>query len=248
VERSLPLVRWSGCEAVWVSGDDAEAWAAGLGAMLRTPVGAPPYAPAHAPHIARLPTEDPGTAWLALAVAAGPRSPVLNLLPEAARPWSPSRGQRVTGGMIGVTALLALSLIVTHTIRTERYLGRLTQEIQRLDPDTKIVEGLAAELARKRRALAALESAHDRRIQALPVLRELTETLPGGAWLQALNADRQGVELTGQADSASALIPLLEASDRLERVEFTSPVTKSEHREQFRIRAAWEAGPKGPGR
>jgi hypothetical protein len=52
--------------------------------------------------------------------------------------------------------------------------------------------------------------------------------------------DRQGVELTGQADGASALIPLLEGSSRLERAEFTSPVTKAQGKEQFRIRAAWE--------
>jgi hypothetical protein len=55
--------------------------------------------------------------------------------------------------------------------------------------------------------------------------------------------DHQGVELTGQADGASALVPLLEASGRLERAELTSPVTKSQSKEQFRIRAAWERHP-----
>src|SRR5256885_10912486 len=40
-----------------------------------------------------------------------------------------------------------------------------------------------------------------------------------------------------------SLIPLLENSPRLERVEFSSPVTRGrDNREQFRIRAAWEAG------
>jgi hypothetical protein len=57
--------------------------------------------------------------------------------------------------------------------------------------------------------------------------------------------DRLGVELTGQSDAASTLIPLLEASSRLERVEFTSPVTKVQNKEQFRIRASWERAPKG---
>ena len=61
-----------------------------------------------------------------------------------------------------------------------------------------------------------------------------------GAWLQALTMDRQGIELTGQADGASALVPLLEASSWLERAELTSPVTKTQDKEQFRIRAAWE--------
>src|SRR3989475_3360547 len=58
-----------------------------------------------------------------------------------------------------------------------------------------------------------------------------------------LSFDTKGVELTGQAAQASALIPVLENSPLLERVEFSSPVTRGRDREQFRIRAAWEAAP-----
>ena len=64
--------------------------------------------------------------------------------------------------------------------------------------------------------------------------------------VQGVTMDNQGVELVGQSDAASSLIPLLEASDRLERVEFTSPVTKAQNKEQFRIRAAWERPPRDP--
>jgi Tfp pilus assembly protein PilN len=88
--------------------------------------------------------------------------------------------------------------------------------------------------------LAGLDSVQRGSLPALPALRELTEALPDTAWLQALSMDREGVELTGQADAASQLIPLLEASRWLERVEFTSPVTKLQGKEQFRIRASWE--------
>jgi hypothetical protein len=65
--------------------------------------------------------------------------------------------------------------------------------------------------------------------------------------------DRQGLEVTGQAAAASQLIPLLDGSPSLERVEFTAPVTKVQAKEQFRIRASWEepaaprAGPPGSG-
>ena len=73
------------------------------------------------------------------------------------------------------------------------------------------------------------------------MLRELTEIVPSDAWVTYLAFDPKGVELTGQAGAASTLIPLLENSPRLERVEFASPVTRGRDREQFRIRAAWEA-------
>lgn len=241
IQRSLPLVRWSAAEDVWLSGDEAETARADLAGALGVPVSPPPYAEAFVPLVAALPTEREGAALLALAVAATPRNPVLNLLPVRARPWTPSREQLVTAGVIVVTALLGLGLALTHVIKRERYVARVTEEVRRLEPDAKAVEALAAELTRKRRVVSALELAQASRIQALPALGELTETLPAGAWLQSLVMDRQGVELTGQADEASSLIPLLEASTRLERAEFTSPVTKTQNKEQFRIRAAWEA-------
>ena len=69
----------------------------------------------------------------------------------------------------------------------------------------------------------------------------MTEVVPNDAWLTMLTFDAKGVELTGQASQASLLIPLLENSPKLERVEFASPVTRGRDKEQFRIRAAWEA-------
>ena len=140
---------------------------------------------------------------------------------------------------MAVTALLALGLAFTHTIKVERHVGQLTQEIRRLEPEAKVVEGLAAELARKRRILSALDAVENDHIRALPVLHEMTETLPAGSWLQALTMDRQGVELTGQSDSASTLIPLLEGSARLERVDSRRPSPRR------RTRSSSASGPAG---
>jgi Tfp pilus assembly protein PilN len=246
IGRSLPVVRWSGADLVWLTGlspDDAQIWRDDLTVTLGVPATAPPFAASVLPLVAALPTGDAGAGLLALAVASESRSPALNLLPAAARPWSPSRGQLVTAAMVAVVALLGLSAALVHVVRQERYLGRVTEEIRRLEPEAKAVDALAEEVGRKRRVLAALVSAQKASVPALPVLRELTETLPAGAWLQALAMDREGVELTGQADGASALIPLLEASSRLERAEFTSPVTKAQSKEQFRIRASWGKAP-----
>lgn len=240
ISRSLAMARWTECETVWLTGSHTEGEMADLAALMGVPVSAPPYAADRAPLLAALPVEARGPAILALAVAAGARNPTLNLLPAEARLWTPSRELLVSAGIIGIAALLGLALTLTHAIRTERYLDRLSREIRRLAPEVKAVERLAAELGQKQRVLAAIQAAEDGRLTALPFLRELTETLPQDAWLQGLTLDRQGIELVGQSDTASALIPLLEASDRLERVEFTSPVSKTQNKEQFRLRAAWE--------
>ncbi|HEY7039829.1 MAG TPA: PilN domain-containing protein [Methylomirabilota bacterium] len=240
IRRSLPLVHWSDCQVVWLSGTDAPGWESALETALSVEVSAPPYAESKLPLVEALPADEQDGALLALAVASGSRHPSLNLLPKDARPWAASREQMVTVGLMAITAFLGLTLALTHVIKTERYLDRLSGEIHRLDPEVKTVEGMASELARKRRLLAALQTVQDARVPALPALRELTDLLPPAAWLQGITMDGQGVELVGQSDAASSLIPLLEASERLERVEFTSPVTKAQNKEQFRIRASWE--------
>jgi Tfp pilus assembly protein PilN len=248
IQRSLPLVGWRDYQAVWLSGDDAEAWLTAFGAvdLLGAPLSPPPYAKPSATLVGALPPESRGTALLALAVATGSRPPRLDLLPGDLRPWRLSRAQLVTAGMVIVTVLLGLAVAFTHVHKTERYLEGLTTEIRRLDSDAKAVDGLAAELARKRSLLHALQSVKAARIEPLPVLRELTETLPASVWLQALSMGKDGVELTGQADSASQLIPLLETAQWLERAEFTSPVTKTQSKDQFRIRAAWKTPSAAP--
>ena len=99
------------------------------------------------------------------------------------------------------------------------------------------------DLEHQRRLLATAQTIAAASLRPLPLLRELTETLPTDVWLTTLTLDAKGVELTGQASTASALIPLLENSPSLEHAEFASPVTRGRDREQFRIRAGWERQP-----
>src|SRR6266850_1238359 len=171
-----------------------------------------------------------------------PAGPPLDLLPLPLRPRRLSRPQAITLGVAGVTAALLVAALAVPGIREQGYLGRINAEIARLDPDVRAVERVQRELERKRKLLGTITGIEASAVRPLPVLRDLTDLLPTDTWLTTLSLDSKGVELTGQAAAASALIPLLENSPRLERVEFSSPVTRGRDKEQFRIRAAWEAG------
>jgi Tfp pilus assembly protein PilN len=105
----------------------------------------------------------------------------------------------------------------------------------------RAAERVVRDLERKRKLLGTINGLETNAVRPLPVLRELTDLMPTDTWLTTLSLDAQGIELTGQAAAASTLIPVLENSPRLERVEFSSPVTRGRDKEQFRIRAAWEA-------
>jgi len=241
IQRSFTLVRWRGCDTVWVSGDGQPEVTSALTERGMT-VTEPPYTPRARGLLAAV-TETPrGALDLAVAVAAGRLRP-LELLPVGLRPRQITRPQLVTAGFAAATILLALGALLAPGWRETRRLADLNARITRLDTDVRATERVLQDLERNRRLLATIQSLENSSVRPLPLLRELTELLPNDAWLTLLSADTKGVELTGQASAAAALIPLLENSPRLERVEFSSPVTRGRDKEQFRIRASWEGSP-----
>ena len=240
IRRSLAAVRWRECDAIWVSGDlpvDAL-----VGAALPAAVCEPVYAARVRERVAALPVDDRGAHELALGVALARRGRPLDLLPLRLRPRRLSRAQGLTLAVACATALLLITALLVPGLREQRYLNRINAEVTRLDPQVRAVERVVRDLERKRKLLGTINGLETSALRPLPVLRELTDLLPTDTWLTTMSLDAKGVELTGQAAAASALIPLLENSPRLERVEFSSPVTRGRDKEQFRIRAVWEAG------
>ncbi len=166
-----------------------------------------------------------------------------NLMPQELRPRPFPWPVAVTAALAAIALLLALAVPALTAIRDERRLLALNRAIEGVATDVRRAEELAAEVERARREVETLRSFEAQHVRALPFLRELTEMLPPDVWLTNLSVDRKGIELAGFANAASQLIPLLEASPGLERVEFTSPVTKGRDREQFRLKATWERPP-----
>src|SRR5262249_39517384 len=148
--RSVPLVGWEQCDVVWLSGDDAAAWISGdeLAAALGTPVSTPPYDARRSGVVAAIPQESHGGGLLALATALGARRPAFDLLPAALRPWKLTRPHLVTAGIVCATVLLGLIFAISHVVLAERYLGRVDDEIRRLQPPAK---GGGTPAARRRR-------------------------------------------------------------------------------------------------
>ncbi len=166
-----------------------------------------------------------------------------NLMPDELRPRPFPWPVAVTAGLAAATLLLGLTIPAVSLIRDERGLQALTQALDRLAPEVREVEQLAGVVERARREVGTLRSFGAQHVRALPLLRELTELLPQDVWLTNFSVDRKAIELAGFANAASQLIPALEGSPTLERVEFTSPVTKGRDREQFRLKAGWEQTP-----
>lgn len=250
IARSLGIVGWQRPDAVWISGD-ATSPAAAIDGPLRR-LGVPVTEPTYSRSARRLLQAHDGPvsggALLALAVAAGRGARPLDLLPRPLRPRRLSRAQGLTAGVAAVTLALVILALLVPGYREDHRLAAIGAELARLGPQARAAEEIARELERKRRLLATIDALESGTTRPLPVLRDLTELLPDDAWLTTLSLDAKGIEMTGQAVAASALIPILENSPWLERVEFASPVTRGRDREQFRIQAAWEGRAAAPGR
>jgi len=234
--RSFAGARWRGCNAIWVSGDGA---AAAPLLDLGVPISDPPWSSRAERRLAQV-TEPRGALELALATACNRGIHALDLIPPAIKPRRFTKQEILTGGALAATAVLALAALLVPGFVENRRLARLNGEIARIEPDVRAVERVARELDQKRQLVGVVEKINGSALQPLGLLRELTDIVPSDAWVTYLALDAKGVEITGQAGAASNLIPLLENSPRLERVEFASPVTRGRDREQFRIRAAWE--------
>ncbi len=241
IRQSLTVLRWRTCDAIWLSGESEYVGAAF--APLGAPVSAPPYTATARHLLGGLERETDSTrslGELAIAVAARHGARPLDLIPDARRPRRITRIQWATIGTLAATLILGAAALLYPGYRASRYLASVNRKIEALTPEVRAVERVQGELERKRKLLASIVAIEANAARPLPILRELTEVIPSEAWLSSLSLDTKGVELTGQAASASTLIPLLENSPRLERVEFSSPVTRGRDKEQFRIKASWE--------
>jgi general secretion pathway protein L len=105
---------------------------------------------------------------------------------------------------------------------------------------------------KKREELAAEVSEFERisrtSIGEVEILKELTQVLPSTVWIWQYRFSGKEIEISGFADSASELIPLLDKSPLFEKVEFLAPVTKErerrigaeKERERFKIKMRLE--------
>ncbi|MGE5303746.1 MAG: PilN domain-containing protein [Alphaproteobacteria bacterium] len=167
------------------------------------------------------------------------------------------KGGRLATGRVKVLSLvnailmclLALSLIawgVSYPIRDELRLRQLRAENQKLEPAVAVLRGEEAELQKARKELTFLSGLDQRKGEVLRVLDELTRVIPTNAYLSNLRYHDRVIELQGNAESASALIPVLERSPVFENVGFNAPSNRGrDNRETFSLKAEIEKPKQG---
>jgi Tfp pilus assembly protein PilN len=172
----------------------------------------------------------------------------LNLLPAEMRKKVREYGKPIFLVFFFLALLLSLAWGggLYHRYRNE--LEALRAEVKKKKPEVEVVE----KVQRQREELAAEISEFERisrgSIGEVEILKELTQVLPTTVWIWQYRFSGKEIEISGFADSASELIPLLDKSPLFEKVEFLAPVTKErerrigaeKERERFKIKMRLE--------
>ncbi len=155
--------------------------------------------------------------------------------------------------LLGTIIFLGLSMIASYAIKEGIGIRHVEKKIETLRSHADAVEKIQREIKgiEERKGLLVKFKKED--LSKLDTLSELTRVIPDDAWLVSLDytetAEQKGTKetngkikremvISGFANSASKLIPLLEDSPVFENVEFAGPITSGvEGKERFRIKA-----------
>jgi Tfp pilus assembly protein PilN len=155
--------------------------------------------------------------------------------PEPAGGKALSMVNTVLGG------LLALALIawgISYPIKDEMRLRQLQRENQKFEAAIAALRRDENQLQQLSKEIGSLAELQGRRGEVLKILDELSKVVPSSAHLSNLRYRAGVLEVQGNAENASALIPLLERSPVFENVAFNAPSNRGrDNRETFSLKA-----------
>lgn len=160
----------------------------------------------------------------------------INFLPAELRRKPGKAGYYV---MIFLTVMLILSGLAwggTYFMKQRMTMKSLDAELSRLRSEVANIDRIRSDSEELKKRLDYLSATRGGHASALEMLRELTQTIPETAWVREFTFSEKGLQLSGYADAASELIPILEDSPLFKDVVFLSTITKDKDgKEYFRI-------------
>ncbi len=129
-----------------------------------------------------------------------------------------------------LTVILACALIAMGVLYVvaplwveEKRLQEISSQIVPRKEQARKVEALKKDADALSSEIVAINDFKGARTMDLNILADLTSVLPKNAWLTRLRITDTSVEIEGYANSATELLPKLEASKYMRKVEFASP-------------------------
>lgn len=172
--------------------------------------------------------------------------PEANLLPAAERPRPSIAGTLLTQLLVVFVLLLLAAALITPLWQRQQTQEALDTELRRVRSAAVQVEDVREELERARLGSVEVLNRKLEQPRMTDLLKELTELLPDGTWVQTLNVRDGEVDIRGESNQATALIGRLESGPGISAVRFRSPVMQvaTTGMERFHISFNY-SGPQG---
>ncbi len=129
----------------------------------------------------------------------------------------------VTVLLLAAIVAMAVIYVATPLNIERRRLAEIERQIKAMKTPVRQVEALKKEIDLQEKENEAIENFKKNHILTVDILREITTLLPKSVWLTRARITEATVDLEGYAGSAAEILPKLEASPFLKKVEFASP-------------------------
>jgi Tfp pilus assembly protein PilN len=178
----------------------------------------------------------------------------LNLLPLEMRKKVRQIGKPLFLVFLAAAFILSITWGMGVYSQNQNTLEALRAEVKKKKPEMDAIEKMQKQRGELSKEIAEFGKIISGEIPKTEILKELSQILPSTVWIWNIKFSGGEVEMSGFADSASDLIPLLDKSPLFEKVEFLAPVTKERERrmggdkekERFKIKLRLEGRRAGP--
>lgn len=160
---------------------------------------------------------------------------MINLMPERSRRRTISKREIVPAALTATAVLLALVAVGYPLAQQWLRLQELDAEIAGLRTAAISAQDTMEEIAAAARQGGFFAEKWASTPTKIQLLDEISRVVPDDTWLSQVQVKQDTVRIQGESEGASSLIGLLETSELLRDVRFSSPVTKNPRTSQDRF-------------
>jgi Tfp pilus assembly protein PilN len=160
----------------------------------------------------------------------------MNFMPENLRKKPDKTGLWIMMALAILFIISGITWAGNQVMSHRALMAKMDQEIEKLKTEAAEVEKINEEVQTCQARIDYLSFLRPGNVYLGDIGKDLSERIPVSAWIKELKMSGNQLTLYGSADSASDLVPLLEASPIFSDVKFLSTIRKDrDDKEIFRI-------------
>jgi Tfp pilus assembly PilM family ATPase/Tfp pilus assembly protein PilN len=164
-----------------------------------------------------------------------------NLLPQDQRPKRKRVNLKTTLALAATVILLLAGWFVNRVVYTNKALSTMDIQLNEIKGQVASLEKIDLEYEALKNYVDILSTISKQYPDKLPILDELSHSLPRNTWLTHLKVKKGEIEIKGYSPVASNLIPILEKSTIFKETSFVGTIISESAGEKFTIHADLEA-------